>query len=396
MPGSNFPPRSVYLASLVEIDLHSSFWVDLMVDAIVAGHLCLDIIPDLAALAPGQFDLAFQPGRLVHTGPARLATGGAVSNTGLALHLLGIQTRLVALIGEDQLGDVLQGCINERGAGVEVAFKHSAESSTSYSIVISPPDSDRRFLHYPGANDDFLAEDVTDDALQEARLFHFGYPPIMANMCAGEGRQLLELFQRVKSRGLTTSLDMAYPDPESPAGRADWSAILRRVLPYVDVFVPSLDEILYMLWRKTDLPPSTSLLTQVSGELLGMGAKMVLLKLGDRGLYLRTAGKSILKDLGLAAPDDIDSWADFEAWLPCFQVNVVGTTGSGDVTIAGFLAALLRDLAPREALTAALGVGACCVEAADALSGIRSWDQTWQRIRSGWASRPEPEQFFRP
>ena len=64
---------------------------------------------------------------------------------------------------------------------------------------------------------------------------------------------------------------------------------------------------------------------------------------------------------------------------------MVGTTGSGDATIAGFLSALLRDLSPEEAVTAAVAVGACNVEAADALSGLRTWDATWQRVRSGWA-----------
>ena len=366
-----------------------------MVDAIVAGHLCLDIIPDLTALAPGQFDLVFQPGRLVQSGPARLATGGAVANTGLALHLLGIQARLIARVGEDKLGDTLRQIVNERGAGLGDGLIRSGESSTSYSIVISPPGSDRRFLHHPGANDDFLAQDVSDEALHAGRLFHFGYPPLMAQMYRNDGEQLLELFRRVKSRGLTTSLDMAYPDPESAAGQADWRAILHKVLPHIDIFVPSLNEISYMLWRETDISPSAEILARISGELLGMGAKMVLLKLGSRGLYLCTASEPVLQGSGLAVPQDLPLWAGFEAWQPCFEVEVVGTTGSGDVTVAGFLAALLRGLSPEEALTAALAVGACCVEAADALGGLRSWDATWQRIKSGWARHPEPEQFVR-
>ncbi len=366
-----------------------------MPDAVVAGHLCLDIIPDLSAHAPGQFEAIFQPGRLVHSGPAKIATGGAVSNTGLALHFLGIQTRLIARVGKDQLGNLLRQSIHEHGAGLADNLITSAESSTSYSVVINPPGSDRRFLHHPGANDDFSAQDVSEAAFRDARLFHFGYPPLMANMYSNEGAQLLELFRRVKSQGLTTSLDMAYPDPESPAGQVNWRTILQKVLPYVDIFVPSLQEIVYMLWKETDVSLSAGLLTKVSGELLNMGTKMVLLKLGSRGLYLRTAGESILTGLGLAAPGDLGVWADFEAWFPCFKVEVVGTTGSGDVTIAGFLAALLRSLPPDEALTAALAVGACSVEAADALSGIRTWEATWQRIRAGWASHPEPEQFIR-
>ncbi len=366
-----------------------------MLDAVVAGHLCLDIIPDLTSHAPGQFDAVFRPGRLVHAGPITLATGGAVANTGLALHLLGVRTRLIARLGADQLGSTLGETIDLRGAGLTGDLIRSAESTTSYSIVINPPGSDRTFLHHPGANDDFAAQDVRDEALGDARLFHFGYPPLMARMYAEGGEQLLELFRRVKAHGLTTSLDMAYPDPDSPAGRADWPAILRRVLPYVDVFVPSLAELASMLWRRTEVSPSAELLGKLSGEVLEMGAKMLLLKLGSRGLYLRAAGESVLRGLGSAAPDNLPAWVDFEAWLPCFKVEVVGTTGSGDVTIAGFLAGLLRGLSPEDALTAALAVGACCVEAADALSGIRSWEATWARIRSGWERHAEPEQFIR-
>jgi hypothetical protein len=33
-------------------------------------------------------------------------------------------------------------------------------------------------------------------------------------------------------------------------------------------------------------------------------------------------------------------------------------------------------------------VGACNVEAADALSGVRSWEDTRQRIAQGWARLP--------
>jgi sugar/nucleoside kinase (ribokinase family) len=75
-------------------------------------------------------------------------------------------------------------------------------------------------------------------------------------------------------------------------------------------------------------------------------------------------------------------------WTACFKVDVIGTTGAGDATIAGFLSALLRGLDPQETLITAVGVGACNVEAADALSGLRSWDETQARIQAGWEHLP--------
>lgn len=356
-----------------------------MADAIVAGHLCLDIIPDLFAHAEGKFDSAFQPGRLVHVGPALISTGGAASNTGLALHRLGIDTRLIAKVGSDQLGQVVRQIVASQGPHLVDGISTSTKTSTSYTVVVSPPGSDRRFLHHPGANDDFSADDIHDEDVRDARLFHFGYPSLMANMFADGGTQLTRMFSRVKSLELTTSLDVSFPDLDSAAGHADWYTILKNTLPYVDIFMPSLDEILFMLRRDLDVSLTMQLLADVSDELLAMGAKMVALKLGDRGLYLRVAPAGVLQKLGRACPTDLTKWANYENWLPCFQVEVVGTTGSGDATIAGFLAALLRDMSPAEAMNVALGVGACNVEAADALGGIRSWDETLCRINSGWA-----------
>jgi sugar/nucleoside kinase (ribokinase family) len=126
-------------------------------------------------------------------------------------------------------------------------------------------------------------------------------------------------------------------------------------------------------------------LSDVSQELIELGSKIVALKLGDRGLYLRTTGLGDLEALGRAGPSDAAAWANRELWAPCFQVEMVGTTGSGDATIAGLLSALLRGFSAEQAVTAAVAVGACNVEAADALSGIRPWNETWHRVRSGWA-----------
>ena len=185
-----------------------------MTDAIIAGHLCLDIIPDLSAHAAGQFDAVFQPGRLVNVGAASISTGGAVSNTGLALHRLGMDTRLIAKVGSDQLGQVVRQIVASHAPHLADGISSSTETSTSYTVVINPPESDRCFLHHPGANDDFCADDVRDEDLRDARLFHFGYPPLMARMFEDNGAQLTEMFRRVKSLGLTTSLDMAFPDSE--------------------------------------------------------------------------------------------------------------------------------------------------------------------------------------
>lgn len=365
--------------------------------AAVAGHICLDIIPSLAGFTSERWAASFQPGHLLEVGAAAMMTGGPVSNTGLALHKLGIPTRLMGKVGADVFGQAVLRIVESMGTGLADGMIVDPHSSTSYTVIISPPGIDRIFLHDPGANNTFCAADVNYDQVAMADLFHFGYPPVMQRMYEGSGEELVAIFQRVKALGLTTSLDMAFPDPDSPGGRADWSAILRRVLPFVDIFLPSIEELLFMTRR--DLYDALAqheggngllrrvtpaLLSQTSAELIAQGVKIVGLKLGERGLYLRTAPLERLAGLGKAAPDDLAAWAGRELWAPCFQVNVTGTTGSGDATIAGFLAALLRGYSPERATTAAVAVGACNVEAPDALSGLRAWEETLARIERGW------------
>ena len=91
---------------------------------------------------------------------------------------------------------------------------------------------------------------------------------------------------------------------------------------------------------------------------------------------------------GRGAPAQAAGWLGRELWAPCFRVPVVSTVGSGDATIAGFLAALLRGQSPTEAITTAVGVGACNVEAPDATSGVRTWAETQARITAAasWSS----------
>ncbi|MGL4648729.1 MAG: carbohydrate kinase family protein, partial [Caldilineaceae bacterium] len=127
-------------------------------------------------------------------------------------------------------------------------------------------------------------------------------------------------------------------------------------------------------------------LHEVSGRLLSMGAGIVLLKLGDKGAYLRTStDPARIAGLGAAAPVAVASWTGRELYSPCFQVQVAGTTGSGDATVAGLLAALLKGATPEEALTAAVAVGAHSVEAPDATSGITPWATVQTRVAGSWA-----------
>jgi sugar/nucleoside kinase (ribokinase family) len=362
--------------------------------AVVAGHICLDIIPGFETVPDGQFLSLLQPGKMITAGPATLATGGAVSNTGLSLFRLGIPTQLIAKIGNDSFADAVRRIVSSYDPGLTCGMVVDEQIGTSYTVILSPPGLDRMFLHYLGPNQTFSPADIDYHLIEQADLFHFGYPPVMREFYKNEGAGLVDMLRRAKAAGVTTSIDLTFPDPLSESGRLDWRPIFTAALPYTDVFAPSVEELLFLLRRPTferlaargDVlcQVTPDLLADVSDELRSLGAKIIMLKLGDCGAYLRTAGKTALAELGAARPDDLDSWSDREFLAPCFRVNVVGTTGSGDATIAGLLSALLRGLSAEQALTIAVAVGACNVEAADALSGVPTWPVLMQRLQNGW------------
>jgi sugar/nucleoside kinase (ribokinase family) len=357
--------------------------------AVVAGHICLDLMPGLGSRA-----LDLRPGALRIVEPMTISTGGSVSNTGIAMHRLGVRTRLVALAGDDPLGGVLRDVLERESPGLGSGLVVRAGARTSYSVILSSPDTDRIVLHYPGANDDFRASDLTPEALHGAELLHVGYPPLMRGLCEGDGAELEAILLAAHAAGIATSLDMAEPDER--VGEVDWRRLLERVLPVTDIFLPSLGELERMLrgsgreLRTEDSIPDDATIRGLAEECLSFGCAIAGVKLGRNGLYLRTAVAGRIADLRGRLPGiDAGAWSNRELWSPVFEVGVRGTTGSGDTTIAGFLAAVLDRRDPVAALNFACAVGSLCVEADDAVSGIGGRAQAEARAGSSLA-RPVP------
>ena len=373
---------------------------------VAAGHVCLDIIPTFLRGA-ATLDAVMQPGKLVDMGPAVLSTGGSVSNTGLALKRLGLPVRLMGKVGDDAFGAAVRDIFRRHDEALVQTMIVDPSVATSYTVVINPPGIDRIFLHCPGANDTFGADDVPPALLEGMDLFHFGYPPLMRAFYRDAG-ELARLFKKVKACGLATSLDMALPDPASPAGQADWPVILRQALPFVDIFAPSLDEIVFMLHRERGLAvrakaaegvPMGGLIEDdvqaLAGELIAAGVAVVMLKLGNQGAYLRVStDEKRLAACGCFAPEACGAWAGAEFFAPCFDAKVVGTTGSGDCTVAGLLAGIAKRFSPAESVRAAVAVGSASVEQPDATSGVPAWFALDARIRAGWG-REAPKVNFR-
>lgn len=354
-----------------------------MPKVIVAGYVCLDMIPAFPANRRVDLRIALAPGEVVEVGNIEFGTGGAVSNTGIALAKLGLQVSYSALIGKDEIGQLIQERLSPWGDMRGIIS--SNDCSSPYTIVLAPPSFDRAFLFHPGSNNNFTEEQIDWELVREAQHFHLGYPNIMTTMSADDGQKLASIFQKAKSYGLATSLDLALPGPNSAQPNKDWRTWLKTVLEHVDLFAPSIEETLklwdpetYDKYARTDdfidaIPPR--IYRQLGADFQSAGCAVVVIKAGSRGMYVRTSAAERLRQSGhlqsaVSSPDE-------EFWGCSFvQEKVASAVGAGDAAIAGLVAALLRGKTITEATALGNCVGWQNLRGRDAVSGIGDWIET--------------------
>ena len=169
-----------------------------MKKAVVAGHICIDITPKFPQtdqVIRGPEDI-LKAGKLINIDGVSISTGGAVANTGLAMHKLGADVSLLGKIGEDDFGRLILQVMERNGYDGSKTLITDPASRTSFTIALAIPGIDRIFLHDPGANDTFGLQDLDFTEIEKADLFHFGYPSIMRRMYLNEGEELVSIFRR--------------------------------------------------------------------------------------------------------------------------------------------------------------------------------------------------------
>ncbi len=371
-------------------------------DAAMAGHICFDIIPEFPDTGACTIGELLTPGKLVQVGEAALSTGGPVSNTGIGLKIFGIDVLFMARVGDDEIGELIIRRLKRYGhaEGIKVALGEG----TSYTVALAPPGIDRIFLHNPGTNNTFTSRDIDYVLVERCKLFHLGYPPLMRSLYADDGRELVECFRLAKKAGATTSLDMSLPDPASEAGKTNWRKILGKLLPYVDIFLPSIEEAYFMLepgafWTHREKAGGAEIVNQITPDqystfartFIEMGCQMTSLKSAHRGFYFRTGSLESFEKIGAAKPASPEKWAGRELWAPAFRVKkIASATGSGDSSIAGFLAAYIKGYELERCLQLANVAGYLNLQELDALSGLKPWGEVESLLDSGTLEENDP------
>ena len=319
----------------------------------VAGHLCLDLTPELFG---GE---RIDPGHLLEVGPLSVRLGGSVANTGGDLADLRVPVDVFAAVGDDDLGALLRRMVGER-PGMAPHLREVRGSTTSYSLVFESPGTDRTFWHHVGSNALFDGSEVEPGT--DLDLLHLGYPNLLPALLTDDAAPMHDLLARLRRSGVTTSVDLAVIDPRSPTGALDWEPILRRTVSEVDVITPSIDDLVSAVPSLAgEGPHDDGCVERLAEALVDWGAAVVAVSAGARGVFLRTGDSARLRSAGRAFPDP-DTWVGVREWIEPYAVTrLATTTGAGDAATAGLLHGILGGMTPRRSGAVAMACAAAVV-----------------------------------
>lgn len=302
-------------------------------------------MPDVACLGILVADAVARPveelperGKLVLVEEISLSIGGCAANTGVGLARLGIPTSVLGLVGQDAFGQFVTQTLQREHIDTR-GVQRTRKAATSATLVLVDADGERSFIHYAGANAVLREEDVAFKVIAEARLLHIGGALLMPQL---DGEPTARLLQRARAAGIVTSLDTVWD------AKGRWLEVLAPCLPHVDYFLPSIEEARQITRRENP--------ADIAAALLDAGVRVVGLKMGEEGCYVRTA--------------------DEELRLPAFAVEALDATGAGDAFVAGFLAGVLLGWDLEQTARLANATGALCVTGIGAIAGLRSLAET--------------------
>ena len=228
-----------------------------------------------------------------------LTLGGSSAIFAHNLALLGTSVTFSARVGDDDFADMCLRELVRAGVNVDRVVRASGGSGTGVTVIL-PLTQTRRILTFPGAMSELCLDDLDLDFIASASHFHLSSLFLHRKLFP----DIPWLFQQMKLRGLTTSLD-TNDDPEDR-----WQGVVERILPYVDVFFGTEEDL-----RKIAG-------VEQAEEFLAPRVPVLAVKRGARGASAFSAGRRY------------DS--------PALRLDAVDAVGAGDTFDAGFLHQWLR------------------------------------------------------
>jgi len=282
-------------------------------DVTIAGELNLDLILyGVPEEIPRERELL--------ASDLNLTLGSSSAIVAHNLASLGSRVGFVSCVGSDSFGELALSRL--LSAHVDVSKVSILPDRKTGLTVIMQRDSWRNMLTYSGTIADLRIENLDLDYLSSARHFH------LSSFYLQRGLQpnVPALLKRMKSAGLTTSLDCN----DDPNDR--WDGGIREALQYADIFLPNAREAMRLTGAED---------AQLAAKELARVVPLVVVKLGPQGAIARCGE---------------ETWSS-----PALKLKVVDPVGAGDSFNAGFLHEYVKGADVKSCLTAGNLAGALSV-----------------------------------
>lgn len=333
------------------------------VDATFVGLTVLDISGCPIRGIPDGGNVAF-------IDEIKLCPAGTAAGALINAAKLGVTCRTVACLGNDEKADFIlnsyrrigeQNTTDGNSPSIDTSLVQRTTDGTPTSATILPirPNGDRPALHQRGASDQLWIDEKDFDTIcSNTTILHHGGTGLLQRMdettrtsAAGEEEsnndndndhcicQSAKLLKYAKSKGVITTLDLIAPNYDTTMN------LLRQILPYVDYFMPSMEEAVFLSSKTSPNDAADfflNIMTSAAAEnnnsnkngdtndtdtVVGTknkNRKTCIFKWGKNGSFIKSS-------------DDGGCHI-----IPAYKVDVRDTTGCGDSYCGGFIAGLIK------------------------------------------------------
>jgi ribokinase len=259
------------------------------------------------------------------------APGGSAANTIVGLSRLGIETGFIGNVGTDQEGEYILDDLKKEG--VDITGIRRVEGSTGMILGLVDAKGERALYAFPGVNDLLQITSESLNYARKAKMLHFS--------------------SFVGERSYRAQIALLDELSDIEISFAPGELYVRKKIKPLELII-SRSSVIFLNKEEAEMLTDKSY-ERAADELLGMGAEVIVVTLGEGGCYVASSQTSHI--------------------IEAYKTKVVDTTGAGDAFAAGFLYGLLRGKSLPECGRLGNWVAARCISKAGARAGLPYRDE---------------------
>jgi 2-dehydro-3-deoxygluconokinase len=290
--------------------------------------------------------VAEETGELHQVKRFMLRLAGAETNVAVGLARLGLGVGWVSKVGNDPFGQYIRESLTKENVDISKVVM-DPDYPTGFQLKSKVTSSDPEVVYFRKGSAASRLEpaDLSDSYFTSASHLHLtGIPPALSSTMRAVSEHVLVL---MREHGRTISFDPNLR-PSLWKNEAEMVGEINRLAIRADWVLPGIAE--------GEILTGYSKPRDIAAFYLDKGVKLVVIKLGAKGAYYRTATE--------------------EGEVPGFPVKqVVDTVGAGDGFAAGVISGLLERLPISQAVLRANAIGALAVMTQGDQDGLPTREQ---------------------